>query len=132
MLHLFILLFFLCSYPQSTLLYKDVKRSMFRYRNRVLPTNVANVTEILTAYSNEEIMQNYGVTTNGERFFKAAFTCDEFEYCIFASDAVIAGIQDRIPVERRSYLMDATFKICPYGTFNQILIIYACYLDTVK
>lgn len=91
-----------------------------------------NVDDILAAYSNQDIMSRFGITGNGQRFYKTAFACDQFEYCIFASDDVIGNIRDRIPSDRRNYLMDATFKICPYGTFNQLLIIYVSYLDSVK
>lgn len=89
------------------------------------------MSEILAAFENEGIMNKFGVTGKGQRFFKTAFTCDQFEYCIFASDDVIANIQDRIPLDRRHYLMDATFKICPYGTFKQLLIIFISYLESV-
>lgn len=108
-----------------------MRRSLYRYRTRNLPTNVKNVKEILAAFERTDVMEKYGVTVAGLPFFKTAFACEEFEYCIFASDAVISGIRDRIPPNVRNYLMDATFKICPFGTFNQILIIHVCYLEQV-
>lgn len=64
-------------------------------------------------------------------FFKYAHESKDFSYCIFASDNIIDGIKERIPIERRRYLLDATFKICPYGKFNQFLIIYVEHLEEV-
>lgn len=121
----------MCRYPQATLQYNEVKRSLFRHRTRALPPNAKNVATISTAYSDDNTMKKFGETESGKRFFKTAFACEQFEYCIFSSDDVVAMINDRIPVDSRNYLMDATFKICPYGTFNQILIIYVTYLDAV-
>lgn len=64
-------------------------------------------------------------------FYETAFECKDFAYCIFASDNIIDGIQKHIPIEKRKYLMDATFKICPFGVFNQFLIVYIEHLEEV-
>lgn len=34
-------------------------------------------------------------------------------------------------MDRRNYFMDATFKVCPYGEFKQLLIIYIEYMEQV-
>lgn len=77
-------------------------------------------------------MQKYGTTVSGKRFFKRGYSCEQFSYCVFASDEIIEEYEAAIPVERRQFLMDATFKICPFGKINQIFIIYIAYLDSVN
>lgn len=57
-------------------------------------------------------------------FYKTTHECKSFAYALFASDNIINGIKLRIPKEHRNFLLDATFKICPYGIFKQVLIVY--------
>lgn len=85
-------------------------------------------------------MQQYGTTIQNETnadgllpksFFQHAYKSKDFEYCVFASQNIIDGIKKHIPVHRRKFLIDATFKICPYGAYNQFLIIYVEHLEEV-
>lgn len=108
-----------------TVSFPAVKRSLYRAMTKVLPKNAPDVESILLALEDADFMQKYGTTVSGKRFF-------EFSYCVFASDEIIEEYEAAIPVERRQFLMDATFKICPFGQFNQILIIYIAYLDSVN
>lgn len=55
-----------------------------------------------------------------------------FSYCVFASEAIIRMIDANVEVQRRNYFLDATFKVCPLGKFNQFLIIYIEYMETVS
>lgn len=123
--------FFFGRYPLSSMTFKNCRRTLYRYRARNLPTNVQNVAEVLAAYERPE-MSKFALTNSKQPFFKKAYACGEFEYCIFASDFVIAQIKERIPEDIRNILMDATFQICPYGVFKQLLIIHVCYLEKVK
>lgn len=50
-----------------------------------------------------------------KEFFKYAYSSKDFQYAVFASDNIIDGIKKHIPKDRRRYLIDATFKVCPYG-----------------
>lgn len=51
-----------------------------------------------------------------------------FTFVIFLHN-IIDGIQAHIPIERRRFLIDVTFKVCPYGPFNRFLIIYVDHLE---
>lgn len=62
-------------------------------------------------------------------FFKTAYECKSFPYVISSSDNIIKGIKTNIPVERRKFLMDATFTVCPLGPYNQLLIVYIEHLE---
>lgn len=41
-------------------------------------------------------------------------------------------VEANVAVDARKYAMDATFKICPYGNFDQLLIIYIEYIESVN
>lgn len=69
---------------------------------------------------------------NPAKFFRTAHKCDAFSYCIFASEAIIQNINLNIDPERRHYLLDASFKVCPLGEFNHFLIIHIEYMETVN
>lgn len=120
------------SVPLASVTYAKVKRRCYRARQASIPNNAPDIPSIISAYSTEDIMQRFGHTTSGKRFYKTAFSNEQFAYCIFASDEIIEMFQERIPVERRDFLMDATFKICPFGVFNQLLVIYISYLEVVS
>lgn len=109
-----------------------MKRRCYRSRQTGIPNNAPDVPSIISAYTNEDIMKRFGQTASGKTFYKTAFSCEQFSYCIFASDDIIEMYQQRVPVDRRDFLMDATFKICPFGVFNQILVIYISYLEMVS
>lgn len=109
-----------------------VKRSLYRAMSKVLPKNAPDVKSILTAYEDENFMKMYGKSNSGKPFFRCGYSCEQFSYCVFASEEIINEYQTAIPVERRHFLMDATFKICPFGNFTQILIIYVAYLEKVN
>lgn len=113
-----------------TVSFSAVERTL--YRAKVLRKNATNVSSISTTYSNSENMKKYGTTLSGKRFFKHVFTCEQFSYCIFASDDIIQEFQAAIPVASRHFLMDATFNICQFGKFSHILIIHVAYRESVN
>lgn len=74
-------------------------------------------------------MQKYGMTyrknaKNETQFFKYAFECNEYSFCVFASDDVINSILSNFDVSIRKIYADVTFKICPIGIFTQALIVF--------
>lgn len=123
---------FLCRAPLATISYHQLKRSVYRARNTNLPQNAQDVPSIIEAYSRPNTMSKFGNTASGNSFYKTAYSCEAFSYCIFASDDIIKMFEEGIPIERRIFLMDANLKIRPIGIFNQMLIIYVSYLDTVS
>lgn len=94
------------------------------------------VKEINEAFSQDNVLKEYGMTRHNEKrvFFKTAYEDDNTAFCIFASDTIIDLIKQNIDVDKRCYLMDATFKVVPYNNsnFKQFLIIYVEYLGKVR
>lgn len=123
--------------PQSTLQYHNVQRTIYRSRLINLPKNVVDADGVHKAYLDDDVFAKYGKTAVGRSFFKSAEKIEssnghgEFSYIIFMSDDICDMIRSAIPVNQRKYLLDATFKICPYGIFKQLLIVYISYLDKV-
>lgn len=64
-------------------------------------------------------------------FFRKVHVSDEFAYAVFASQNIVELIMKYIPEHRRKYLMDATFRIVPYGEFKQLLVIHIEYIEMV-
>lgn len=119
-----------------------IGRNLRKISNSTLPKSPTTVQEVIDVYENPNVMQAYGKTLHNEKdsnhgltkaeFFKHAYESKEFSYCIFASDNIINKIKLNITINRRKYLLDATLKVCPFGVFNQLLIIYVEYLGEVN
>lgn len=120
---------------------KQCKRNLQKIASCQLPTSPKTSEEIIKAFELQNVMDTYGTTLqndenadglSAERFFKYAHSSKDFQYCVFASQNIIDGIKKNIPLRRRKYLIDATFKVCPYGAFNQFLIIHIEHLEEVS
>lgn len=108
--------------------------------NKTLPPSPKTCEEIIEVYKNESVIKSFGMTLQDEKdqdalpstmFFKHAYECKSFSYVIFASDNIINRIK-QIPIERRRFMMDATFKVCPFGVYNQLLVVYIEHLEEVS
>lgn len=99
-----------------------------KYAKR-FPESPKNVDEIIEYFAHSSIASTTGQTLRGENerttsFFKHAYQCDDFSYCVFASDDVIEII-NTIQPDKRMLFCDGTFHIVPHGAFSQLLILSA-------
>lgn len=117
----------------SSLNFDTHKRQLQRIRSDLLPPSPKTLDEVKAIFENESNMRNFGFTLHEDPniFYKVTFISKDFAYCIFGSDIIMNLIETHISPSRRHYLMDATFKICPVGDFNQLLIVYVEYMDKV-
>lgn len=81
-------------------------------------------------------MTTYGMTVNAggvesSAFYRKVYSEPQFAYCVFASESIINRVAE-LPDERRHFHMDATFRVVPYGEFNQLLVIYASFFEKKK
>lgn len=123
-------------YPNAQLTFEEVQRTLQNIRKETMPPPPKTVDEINAVFSIKEVMDEYGYSKfnsaeNQLPFFHHAYTCDQFAYCIFASLSIIQMMVDSIPESARILLLDATFKVVPFGEFNQLLIIHVEYLEKV-
>lgn len=132
-------------HQSTSIKYENHVRTFQKLRNKKMPPSPNSIAEILAAYQNVDVMNLYGMTKHDEQrvFFKHAQqtesineTTQEKEthsFCLFASQSIADLIQENIDVNRRRYLMDATFKCVPYtkSAFKQLLIIHVEYLGKV-
>lgn len=114
-----------------------MERSCYRYKSADLPPSPHTAAELKASFEIPEIKERFGVSLMAENeiatdFFRGVHVGDDFSYAVFASQRIIDLIEKNIVVARRKYLMDATFKICPFGEFNQLLVIYIEYIDSVR
>lgn len=117
-----IAIFFSCLQPRRVLQLR---------RTESMPTALS-AAEMKEAYENEDIMREFGMTSHQHprQFYKIAYECDDFSYCVFASDSIVDEVK-KMNVAERHYLIDGTFKVVPFGAFNQLLIINVEYLEKV-
>lgn len=113
--------------------FSAIQRTLQAIRSSTIPPTPKTAEEINQVYMNPAVLDEFGKSyhTEPKTFFKTAYECKGFSYCIFASETNMGYITENIPVQNRRYLMDATFKIVPDCAFNQLLIVYVEYLDKV-
>lgn len=112
-------------------------RNLYRYKSADLPPSPQTAAELQIAFENAATFERFGRSwvSPGETasdFFRGVHVGTEFSYVVFASQKIIELIEKNIVVDRRKYMMDATFKICPYGEFTQFLVIHIEYIESVK
>lgn len=102
---------------------------MQRIKNTAIPRNPTSVHEINEAFKNPEILQHFGYTLGDDDtkdiFFDTAIDTGTFSYAVFSSKKQINSLNEYVPDKKMHILMDATFRTCPKGPFNQLLILYA-------
>lgn len=115
--------------------YKSVERKLRKARREALPKSPTNAAQINEIYQNDFVRETYGMTlrakpkdgegvSKSSKFFKYAYECKDFSYCVYASDDIINAILSCSDATERSLYGDATFRICPLGIFKQILILF--------
>jgi len=98
-----------------------------------MPKPKKNVHEVITAYKNKTVLENYSYSKHENsafEFYKGSYECADFSSSYFASDHIMNNIQNNIREINCNFLMDA-FKIRPFGEFYQFLIIYVAFWDQV-
>lgn len=121
--------------------FQSVESSMAKARRESLPKNPKTIEEINTLFKTQSVHQNYGLAKrpidemapSDVQFFRGAYKVGEFSYCVFASEDIVKIIEKNIKdMERKTLFADGTFKICPKGLFNQVLIMFADLLGHVS
>lgn len=110
---------------ESKIYYRKVERQLHRIKDVNYPKAPKRGQQIKNAFENDQIMTEHGYNLSGNaRLYIDTIISEKYTFCLFASINTINLIQTNIRPNRRNYLMDATFKIVPYGKFTQLLIIY--------
>lgn len=117
--------------------FKSVENIMSKARRKGLPSNVTTSKEILDAFEIPYVKEMYGSTLRSNEaekstFFKHAYECADFSFCVFSSDDIVKYIEANVPVSERKIFSDATFKVCPFGQFKQLLIVFCELLGYVS
>lgn len=125
---------FFYRYQNSSLLYEDHERCLQQNRNHGVPKAPETVDEIREAISRSEIYDLYCKTDHQdgrEIFLDHLYEGKDFSYCIFSSKKIIQHIEATTQPNERRYLIDGTFKVVPFGSFKQLLIIHFARFGTV-
>lgn len=107
-------------------MYHTVERTMRRIKQSTMPAPPKKVEDIHACFDNETVNEKYARTkqkTNTEKnqFYRTTHICEEFAYT-FAWERIIDLIKT-YAVDKRRFMIDATFKIVP-KMYSQLLVIY--------
>lgn len=113
----------------------SARRNLYRIKSGAMPSSPQTSAEVASAFENEVIMHTFGMTVPSggvpaNAFYRTVFSNTNFAYCVFASQPIINRVAE-MPQERRHYFMDGTFRVVPFGSFNQLLVIHASFFEKV-
>ena len=101
------------------------EQTLQRIKRGVLPDNPKSIDELNAKFSEEEIKKKFGQSIHTEsNIFNGAVHSEKHSFCVFSSKPFIDLMQNHIGGGERHILMDATFRICPVGSFKQLLVLY--------
>jgi hypothetical protein len=117
----------------TNLVFTSMERNLRRCKTNIFPASPLNGASVVEAFQKENVNKFFGLSRHDvpTQFYKGTQITASFENTFYASDTIIEIIKTNIPTGKRNYLMDATFKIVPFGTFKQFLIIYVEYIEKV-
>lgn len=120
--------------PDVSLDYFKYERTLQLIRSASFPKNPITCDEIAAAFQEDNIMNAIGRSQNTakETFYNGVVQTENYSFCVFSSKKIMNIIDQNIEVNRRNYLLDATFKVVPVGPFNQFLIFYINYIEKVR
>lgn len=111
-----------------------MQRGLRKIRSKTFPSSPKSCSEIIEIFASDTIYKKYGVSKGEEplKFYRGTIENDEYSFCVFASEKIIKFINEKVPMNERKILLDATFKTVPVGCFTQLLIIHIQYINHVR
>lgn len=118
---------------ESKLRFHNMERNLRRLKNKKYPKRPTTAGEIIDAFQNPSIVQEFGLNLRADnRFYvDTIVTKSNSSFTIFASYPIIEMIKKNILPNERKYLLDGTFDVTPFGHYYQLLVIYIEYQNDV-
>ncbi|XP_046806265.1 uncharacterized protein LOC124419747 isoform X2 [Lucilia cuprina] len=118
----------------KNVIFSKLQRGLQKIISKNLITSPKNALQVIEAFNLENVWNDFGLSKDEMKprhFFTAAIDGESYSFCLFSSLKSIDLIKENIPPTKRTYLIDATFKIVPHGCFKQLLIIYIEYFEEI-
>lgn len=122
----------LSEYPDVKIDFYKHERGLQMIRSDSLPKNPLNCNDISKMFERKDTIELLGTTKTGDIFYNGSMEGNDYGFCVFSSPQIITLYQTRIKYGERVIMMDGTFAIVPVGSFDQLLVIYAVYLEKVN
>lgn len=122
----------LSNYPGVDIDFFEHERSLQLIRSAALPKNPVDSLDIANIFGRNDIMTLLGKTKEGSIFFDGVLEGNGYSACFFSSKHSIDLFETYESFGERHLMIDGTFDVVPLGGFQQLLIIYAVYLEKVS
>lgn len=100
-----------------------MKRTIIRKKNKQYPKIPRTIEQFKEEFAKPQIMKEYGRTLHGDsNFYLGTEITEDYKFAVFYSEFVVNFIKEKIAINSRRYVMDATFDSLPDG-YYQLLII---------
>lgn len=110
-----------------------MERNLRRLKNNKYPMNPTTPEDIIEAYQNPTVFQEFGLDLRAKnRFYIDTVVTkkNDSSFTLFASFPIVEMIKEHISPKDRNYLLDGTFSVTPVG-YYQLLIIYIEYMNDI-
>lgn len=127
----------LSKYPTAKIDFtSSLQRNLQLIRAAALPKNPNNGSDIAKMFDDENVMHLIGISKTKSTFFDGILEGgnrkeDKFSACFFSSKDSLNIFEQNVPYGERNIVIDGTFDVVPLGTYNQLLVIYAVYMEKV-
>lgn len=115
----------------------SLQRNLQLIRTSALPKNPYNGTEIAKMFESEKVMNLIGISKTKSIFFDGVIEAsgpkedDNYSACFFSSKDSLDIFEQNVPYGERNIVIDGTFDVVPLGTYKQLLVVYAVYMEKV-
>lgn len=122
----------LSKYPAADIEFFKHERTLQLIINAALPKNPVNTSDIVNIFQRDDLMQLLGNAKDNSQFFDGVLEGNDYSACFFSSKPAIELFEINVLPGKRVIMIDGTFDVVPVGSFKQLLIIYAVYMEKVS
>lgn len=118
---------------ETKLRYHKMERNLRRYTSTKYPRIPKTVDEVINAYEDPSVAQNFGQNLRKtEQFYIDTVQIEpNSAFTVFASHQLLNLVKKHVPFDEHFILMDGTFDVAPIG-YYQLLVIYILYKNDVS
>lgn len=113
------------------LIFEDYERTLSTIRSSAFPKNPINTADISNIFKRDDVMNLIGKSKTGSIFYDGVIEGDGYAACFFSSKATLELFELNERPGERIIMIDGTFDVVPVGAFQQLLILYAVYMEKV-
>lgn len=106
--------------------YQQYERTIRDRRHKFIGKSPTTPQEIELEFAKDKVMKDLGTSSHREKgvLYNGIQINENYCNCFFSSAKSIKLVKENLEPSERFFIMDATFRVTPHSTFEQVLIIH--------